>query len=63
MFNPSFPVWEENPATAEIESMTGPIEDLNFPTITLCPKSPNPDRWGPAIKLFDYMKRRCNHNE
>ena len=33
--------------------MTSPIEELTFPTVTLCPKQPDPDRWGPAIKLFD----------
>ena len=43
-----------------IESMSGPIENLAFPTVTLCPTNQNPDRWGPPIKLFDYMKRDCH---
>ena len=54
--------WEENPTTTSIESVTSPIEDLAFPTITICPTNPNPDRWGPAIRIFDYMKRRCKPN-
>ena len=54
--------WEENPTITTIESVTSPIEDLMFPTITLCPKNPNPDRWGPTIKLFDYMRQGCGPN-
>ena len=42
--------------------MTSPIEDLMFPTVTLCPKNPNPDRWGATIKLFDYMRQGCDPN-
>ena len=26
-----------------------------MPTVTLCPKNMNPDRWGPTIKIFDYV--------
>ena len=46
-----------------MESMTSPIEELAFPTVTLCPTNQSPDRWGPAIKLFDYLKRGCNRTE
>ena len=56
----NFSEWEENPTITTIESVTSPIEDLMFPTITLCPKNPNPDRWGPTIKLFDYMRQGCD---
>ena len=43
-----------------LETTTYPIEELNFPTITLCKKDSNPDRWGPAIKVFDHLKMDCN---
>ena len=59
----SFSDWEENPAITTIESVTSPIEDLMFPTVTLCPKNPNPDRWGATIKLFDYMRQGCDSKE
>jgi hypothetical protein len=39
--------------------MTYPIEELTFPTVTLCPQDTNPDRWGATIKILDYVKRRC----
>ena len=58
----SFPGWEKNLTTASIKSVTSPIEDLPFPTITICPTNANPDRWGPVIRIFDYLKRRCKPN-
>ena len=54
-----FKVWVEMPTINNLESMTSPIEELAFPTVTLCPKNPNPDRWGPAIKLFDHLRLNC----
>ena len=57
-----FSEWNKQPTAASIESITSPIEDLTFPSVTLCPKNPNPDRWGPTIKLFDYMKQGCDLN-
>ena len=56
-------VWTTKPTITDIESMTGPIESLPFPAVTLCPKNPNPDRWGPIIKMFDYMQQRCTIRE
>ena len=58
-----FSVWIDKPTVTGIDSINSPIETLTFPTITLCPKNPNPDRWGPAIKLFDHMKQKCNLNQ
>ena len=56
-----FKVWVEKPTINDIESMTSPIEELAFPAVTLCPKNPNPDRWGPTIKLFDHLRLSCKH--
>ena len=42
-----------------LETTSYPIERLDFPTITLCPKSSNTDRWGIVIKLFDFLKMHC----
>ena len=52
----------ENPTLTVLETMTFPIEELRFPTITLCPSNPNPDRWGATIKILDYVKRKCPKN-
>ena len=55
-----FSVWYTKPTITVLETMTYPIEELKFPTITLCPSNANPDRWGPLIKIFDYLKRSCD---
>ena len=49
--------WEEIPSTSK--TMVVPIKRASFPTVTLCPRNSNPDRWGPAIKIFDHLKRNC----
>ena len=54
-----FSVWYESPTITVLETMTYPIEELTFPTVTLCPQDTNPDRWGATIKILDYVKRRC----
>ena len=42
-----------------MDTMTFPIENLEFPTVTLCPKDPRPDRWGLFVKIFDFFKMKC----
>ena len=54
-----FSVWYDSPTITVLETMTYPIEELTFPTVTLCPQDTNPDRWGATIKILDYVKRRC----
>ena len=39
--------------------MSYPLEKVDFPTVTLCPESPDPDRWGLAVKLFDHLEVHC----
>ena len=39
--------------------MSYPLEKVDFPTVTLCPVSPDSDRWGLAVKLFDYLEVHC----
>ena len=54
-----FPVWYDSPTVTALDTMTYPIEELTFPTITICPQNSNPDRWGPTIKTFDNLEKRC----
>ena len=42
-----------------LDSTTFPIDEVEFPTVTLCPKSSNTNRWGPVIKVLDYIKVNC----
>ena len=52
--------WYQQPTVSVLETMTHPIEELTFPTVTICPQNRNPDRWGPTIKLFNQLRRRCD---
>ena len=52
-------VWIEDPVMTILDSTTFPIEEVEFPTVTLCPQSSNTNRWGPVIKVLDYMKVTC----
>ena len=54
-----FLAWYNSPIVTVLETLTYPIEELTFPTVTVCPRDSNPDRWGPTIKLFDFLDRRC----
>ena len=52
-------VWIEEPVIDVLDSTSFPIEKVEFPTITICQKSPNSERWGPFIKVFDHMNVVC----
>ena len=55
-----FLVWvEETPVIDVLETTSFPIEDVEFPTVTLCPASSNSDRWGATIKFIDYLDAVC----
>ena len=54
-----FLAWYYSPIVTVLETLTYPIEELPFPTVTVCPRDSNPDRWGPTIKLFDFVNRKC----
>ena len=58
-----FTAWNENPTITIIETMAYPIEKVIFPTVTICPQTSNPDRWGPTIKIFDHFQRHCSTYE
>ena len=53
------PVWIEEPVIDILDSTTYPIEKVEFPTVTLCPQSLNTNRWGPVIKVLDYVNVTC----
>ena len=53
-------VWiNDEPVIDILESTFYPIEKVEFPTVTLCPKSSNSDRWRAVTKLFDYLDVKC----
>ena len=52
-----FVAWDTDPVKSK--TLVEPIKDVMFPTVTLCPKNSNPDRWGPTIKIFDHLNLTC----
>ena len=57
-FNSIFSIaWDEEPTTAK--TLVYSVKEAEMPTVTLCPENSNPDRWGPTIKIFDYLERKC----
>ena len=56
----SFLAWTEIPTIMVVETASHPIEDVSFPTITICPQTTNSDRWGSTIKILDYAQRNCS---
>ena len=53
-------MWINEPVIDILETTSYPIEKVDFPTVTICPASSNSDRWGPVIKLFDYLNGTCS---
>ena len=53
-----FLAWYVHPIVSK--TVVIPIENVMFPTVTMCPKNSNPDRWGPVIKVFDQLELKCN---
>ena len=46
-----------------METLAEPIDQIQFPAVTICPQTFNSDRWGPILKILDYMKPTCASNE
>ena len=49
--------WYENPIKSVV--LTFPLDEIVFPTVTLCPQDSRPDRWGSVIKIFDHLNTDC----
>ena len=47
--------WTDVPVMGILDSISFPIEEVEFPTVTLCPKKIGSDRFGPLLKAFDYI--------
>jgi hypothetical protein len=48
--------WENNPTITYIEMPDYPIENVNFPTITICPEENEFNPLGFITKLLDFTR-------
>ena len=54
-----YKAWDEFPTISK--TLVHPVTMAEFPTITICKKDNNPDRWGPAIKILNHLDRICRN--
>ena len=46
--------WRENPVLTTLDTIVAPIEDIQFPTVTVCPdESQKPDNWAPIETILN----------
>ena len=53
-----FAAWYTHPIASK--TVVIPIKNVVFPTVTICPRNSNPDRWGPVMKVLDHLDLKCN---
>ena len=47
--------WRESQTMVVVETLAEPIDKIQFPAVTICPQTFNSDRWGPTLKILDYL--------
>ena len=72
MINLAFTDWSDNPVITTLDTIAAPIDDIQFPTVTVCPGANEPsDNWAFLENLLDFSKfscfgldeQNCNHTE
>ena len=58
MINQAFTQWSLDPVITTLETINAPIEDIQFPTVTVCDQKPA-DNWGPIEKVFNPLAFEC----
>ena len=61
-----FTEWNGNPVLISVETTDFPVENIHFPTVTVCREDNEPNCFEFVAKLFDYIQFPCFeelHNE
>ena len=55
--------WNENPVITSLDSIAAPIDDLQFPTLTVCNDKTNErqDNWALIESLMDHLDFKCSY--
>ena len=48
--------WKTNPVLISIEDTDYPIENIPFPTVTICPEKNEPSCFEIVAKIFDFVE-------
>ena len=59
MINQAVTQWSDNPVITTLETISAPIIDIQFPTVTVCDQKPA-DNWGPIEKVFNSLAFECS---
>ena len=60
MINSAFTEWSDNPVITTLETISAPIDDIQFPTVTVCPDTKEPpDSWAFLENILDFLAFDC----
>ena len=52
--------WTDNPVLTTLDTIVAPIEDIQFPTVTVCPdESHDPDNWAAIETILNNFEFSC----
>ena len=54
--------WSEDPVITTLESISAPINEIQFPTVTVCEEVP-PDNWALPEKILNLLAFECKREE
>ncbi len=65
MIHNAFQDWSDNPVITTLDSITVPIREIQFPTVTVCPYSPNmkPNHWSYPQYILNSLSYECYQND
>ena len=61
MINKGFKDWLEEPVITTLDTISAPISDIQFPTITVCQETP-PDNWALPEKILNLLAFECTND-
>ena len=62
MINSAFDDWSDHPTITTLDSIAAPIEDIQFPTVTVCLDQP-PDNWAFLENVLDSLAFDCEQED
>ena len=60
MINQAFTQWSQDPVITTLETISAPIDEIQFPTVTVCDQKPA-DNWGSIEKVLNSLAFQCSN--
>ena len=59
----AFHDWQQTPIITTVDSIAAPIDQIQFPTVTICQDEyKRPDNWAFIETILDNVAFECSHN-